>query len=316
MSERELIEFFLEKFQPKSSPIPLGDDVSALPAGKGRLVVFKVDTFTGRFNILPGMKIKQAARKALVAAISDFAAKGVKPSAALIGLGLPREMLDRVGELAEGLKLASKSYCVEIFGGDLDEAEDLTISVFLVGFCNRRNIVLRSGAKPGDLLAVTGNFGLTGSAFKILLEGFEAPEKLKRKILRSVYLPRVKLDIGLKLRKLGATASIDSSDGLAWSLHELSKASRVGFKITRLPAAPKARAYARLHNLDLFELVFYGGEEYEIVATFDPKTLNRADSRLRKKIKVIGVVTREEKIVFESRSLKRTVEPLGWEHFK
>lgn len=316
MGERELIRLFLRKFKPKGSPIPLGDDVSAIPVEGGRLIVFKVDMLTGKASLLPGMSIKQAAWKAFMAALSDFSAKGVKPSAALVGLGLPREMLDKASELADGLRLASKSYGVEILGGDTDETEDLIISVFLVGICRRKDLVLRSGARPGDLLAVTGGFGLTGSAFKILLEGFDAPERLKRKILRSVYWPRVKLTLGLSLHKLGATASIDSSDGLAWSLYELSKAGGVGFKITSLPLAREAEEFARLHGLDPFDLAFYGGEEYEIVATFNPEAFSGAEDKLRRKFKVIGRVTCEREIVFDDGRVRRRIEPLGWEHFK
>ena len=316
--EHELVELFLGKFKGKTSlPIPLGDDVSAWRLGEGRLAVLKVDMLTGRTDLLPGMSIRQAGWKAMVMAISDFAAKGVRPLTALVGLGIPRRMVGEAGELAEGLKAAAKTYGVKIVGGDTNEAEELTITVSLFGTCGEREIVSRFGAKPGDLLAVTGGFGLTGAAFKILLGGYEVPEPLRHRILRSVYWPRARLNLGLRLRGLGATSSIDSSDGLAWSIHELSKASKVGFKLHRIPLAEEAGEFAKLHGLDPFSLAFYGGEEYELVATFDPRIFVGARKDLKRGFKVIGVAVKEREVYFEGKKGRRMkVEALGWEHFR
>ena len=316
--ERELVEFFLRKFKARNRlPVPLGDDVSAWSLGGNRLAVLKVDMLTAGTDVLPGMSIRQAGWKAMVMAVSDLAAKGVKPLAALIGLGIPKEMVEKAGELAEGLKAAAEAYRVKIVGGDTNEAEELVLAVSLFGTCRKNEIVLRSGAKPGDLLAVTGNFGLTGAAFKILLEGYRAPEPLKKKILRSAYWPRARLSLGLKLGRLGATASIDSSDGLAWSLHELSKASKVGFELHRIPLAREAEEFARLHGLNPSGLALYGGEEYELVATFNPKTFMKAGKTLRGRFKIIGVATEKREIVyFGGKKEEKRVKALGWEHFR
>lgn len=313
MPERELIRLFLEKFGGRGLPLPLGDDVSAWRIGGGRLAVLKVDMLTAGTDLPPGMSLRQAGWKAMVMAVSDFAAKGVRPLVSLIGLGLPRRLVEEAEDLAEGLKTAGKTYGVRILGGDTNEASELTVAVSLFGVCKERELVSRFGARPGDLLAVTGSFGLTGAAFKILLEGYDAPEPLKTRILRSVYEPRAKLTLGLKLRRLGATSSIDSSDGLAWSLHELSKASGVGFKLFRIPVAPEAVRFARLHGLDALDLALYGGEEYELVATFNPRIFQGLKV---KGFKVIGKAVRGRKIYFEDKREMRPIEPLGWEHFK
>ncbi|RLI25575.1 MAG: thiamine-phosphate kinase, partial [Candidatus Hecatellales archaeon] len=120
--ERELVELFLGRFRGRRLPLPLGDDVSAWDLGGGRLAVLKVDVLTAGTDLLPGMSLRQAGWKAMVMAVSDFAAKGVKPLAALIGLGIPRRLTGEAGELAEGLKAAGKAYGVRIVGGDTNEA--------------------------------------------------------------------------------------------------------------------------------------------------------------------------------------------------
>ncbi|MBO3803653.1 MAG: thiamine-phosphate kinase, partial [Candidatus Brockarchaeota archaeon] len=96
----------------------------------------------------------------------------------------------------------------------------------------------RSGAKPGNVLAVTGKFGLTSVGYKILLEGLEAPTGVKKAALRAVYAPSARMREGLAAAKArGVTACMDCSDGLARSLHQLSEMSGVGFRVCEVPIA-------------------------------------------------------------------------------
>jgi thiamine-monophosphate kinase len=119
----------------------------------------------------------------------------------------------------------------------------------------------------------------------------------------------------LALAQTGAvTASIDSSDGLAWSLHEISKASKVGFLIDRLPIAEEAKQLAKTLKLDAVELCLYGGEEYELVVTVKPR-LWRKVCRQVALIK-IGYATKERDIVFKKGKKTLPIEARGWEHFK
>lgn len=149
-----------------------------------------------------------------------------------------------------------------IIGGDTNEASNLVISISLFGIAKKTEVVLRSGAKHGDIVAVTGFFGKTAAGLKILVDGFEAPAKIRRALVESVLMPKARLKEGLALSQIKAvTASIDSSDGLAWSLHEIARASKVGFLINKLPIADEAEKFAETHNLDPLELALYGGEE-------------------------------------------------------
>ena len=116
-----------------------------------------------------------------------------------------------------------------------------------------------------------------------------------------------------------ASASMDSSDGLAWSLHELANASKVGFLIDKVPVAAEVQKFAKTNSLDMTELVFYGGEEYELVLTVKPdkwETAKTAVEAVGGCLVPIGKATVEREVVLEVNGKKCVIEPRGWEHFK
>jgi thiamine-monophosphate kinase len=249
--------------------------------------------------------------------ISDFAAKGVRPQVAVVAVGLPRGLSRRaVREIALGLRDAATYYGIKILGGDTNEAENLTITPALFGLCPRRDVISRIGAKCGDLLVVSGLFGNTSAGLKIIQGKFETSSAERRKIIKSVYKPMANLDLGLKLKTFGATAAIDSSDGLAWSLYELSRASHVGFEVNILPITPEAKNFAVMNHLDPFDLVFYGGEEYELVATVKPEVYKASDMRHRNQLIPIGRVVKGSCLTYLGEDGKKRILPHGWEHFK
>jgi len=302
-------------------PIPFGDDVSAIQIDGDKLVVMKVDMLVGKTDIPPGMSLRQAARKAIVMNVSDFAAKGVKPLAAMISLGLPRTLTEKdIEEISLGINEGAREYGVFIIGGDTNEASDLVIDCALIGFCDREKIVRRDGAKPGDIVAVTGLFGKTSSGLKILLENLTLPERIKEPLIKAVLMPKARLKEGLALANLKAlTSSIDSSDGLAWSLHELSRASGVGFLIENVPVAPEVKVFAKKYGLDPIDLSLYGGEEYELVVTVKPDLWEKTNNTLKRlgtPLIRIGKVIKERRVELKVNGERRTLEAKGWEHFK
>jgi thiamine-monophosphate kinase len=322
LGERKIIQIIQRHLDlmPKM-PIPFGDDVSACNIGNGNLAILKTDMLVSNTDVPPGMTLWQAARKAVVMNISDFAAKGVKPKAMLVSLGLPKEMGENdVNELAGGLNAGAREYGAYIIGGDTGEASDLVISISLFGTAAKSEVILRSGARSGDILAVTGFFGKTPAGLKILLYNLDVPMKLREVLVESVLLPRARLKEGLALRQVGAvSAAIDSSDGLAWSLHEVAKASNVGFKVDKLPIAREAERFAEDNNIDPVKLALYGGEEYEIILTVKPSLwieAEKAVKRVRGKLFQIGTVTAKKNVLLETNGKKRIIEPRGYEHFK
>jgi thiamine-monophosphate kinase len=180
--------------------------------------------------------------------------------------------------------------------------------------------MLRSGAKVGDVVAVTGFFGKSAAGLRLLLEGYNVSAGLRDVLVGAVCMPMARLKEGLALRRSGAvTASIDSSDGLAWSLHELAKLSNVGFLVSALPVADEVRRFAEFNGLDACELALYGGEEYELVVTVNPKLWSKAEEAVESVggcLFPIGKVTRDKHVVLDVDGNKRLIESRGYEHFK
>jgi len=322
LGERKIIEIIQSRLDvlPKM-PIPFGDDVSAYEIGNSNLAVLKTDMLVDKTDVPPKMNLWQASRKAIIMNISDFAAKGVKPLAILVSLGLPRTLKEKdIEQIGRGLNAGAREYGAYIIGGDTNEASDLVISLSLFGMAKKDELTLRSGAKPGNLVAVTGSFGKTAAGLKILLDSLEAASKIRKILVESVLMPHARLKEGLSLSRTKAvTAAIDSSDGLAWSLHEIANASKVGFLINKLPIAEEVEKFAEINRLDPLELTLYGGEEYELVLTIKPNLWRKAEKAVEKvggKLLLIGKVTAERQVLMEINGKRRVVEPRGWEHFK
>ena len=321
LGEKEVIRILTSRMEIPETPIPFGDDVSAIRIKKNLLAVLKTDMLVGRTDVPPGMSLRQAARKAVVMNVSDFASKGVKPVAVLASLGLPKGLKEKdIREIGEGLNEGAREYGAYVIGGDTNEASDLIISCSLLGFSDKENLVNRFGAKPGDIVAVTGEFGKTAAGLKILIEGLTVPDKIGNPLKEAVLMPKARLKEGVALSKTGGlTSSIDSSDGLAWSLYELLDASNVGFIIDNLPVAKEAVEFSSIYGLDPYELSLYGGEEYELIVTIDPDFWEESKRSVEKSggsLIKIGVTTKEKKIVLKLDGEIRGIERRGWEHFR
>ena len=322
LGERKIIDLILECLdQMPNMPVPFGDDVSAIDIGREKLAVIKTDMLVGKTDVPQDMSLWQAARKAVVMNISDLAAKGVQPLALLASIGVPRGLSRKdIQQIGKGLNAGAREYNAYVLGGDTNEASDLVISCAALGICQKRRLIKRSGAKPGDYVAVTGFFGKTASGLKILMENLSAPPEIREELVNSVLMPYARLREGLALAQTqAATASIDSSDGLAWSLHEISLASNVGFVLDNLPIAQEVEKFAKIHGLDPVELTLYGGEEYELLVTIQPKLWQDAKKVVENVggfLIRVGVVTEEKTLLLKAVGKTVSIEARGWEHFK
>jgi thiamine-monophosphate kinase len=301
--------------------VPFGDDVAAMKWMNNEIAVLKTDMLVGHTDVPPRMSYEQAARKAVVMNVSDFAAKGCRPLGLLVALGLPKDATrSEIEEIGAGLNAGAREYSVSVLGGDTSETRDLIIGVSMFGAMTGGKIIQRVGAMPGDIVATTGSFGLTASGLKILKENLSVPTKLRKKLVDAVLSPHARLNEGLALAQTGAvTASIDSSDGLAWSLHEISRASNVGFVIDKPPIAPETKEFAASFSLDPLELGLYGGEEYELVLTINSEGWSKAKNVVQQvhgSLQKIGEVTEEATIYLKVDNEKHDVEARGYEHFK
>jgi thiamine-monophosphate kinase len=322
VGERELINRIMRHLTlMPGMPVPNWDDVNAISLGDGRAVILKTDMLVWKTDIPKGMTPFQAGRKAVVMNFSDLGSKGVQPLAFLAALGAPSTTpVDWVEEIAKGFEAGAREYGGYMVGGDTNEACDIIISGMAYGLAEERRLVLRGTSKPGDMLATTGGFGNTTAAFKILLDGVDAPKALRDRLVESIYMPRARVPAGVALAASGAaTSSMDSSDGLAVSLHDLQRSSGNGFRLTNAALTRDAEAFAELYGLDRAALALYGGEEYELVFTVKPDMVEEARKALRSAgadLIELGIVTKDRKIVIVEGGAENPIGKGGWEHFR
>ena len=318
LDERQIIRSIVEAAGRVSRGYSrIGDDVAVIPA-RDRKVVLKVDMLVESTDVPPGMDYRQAARKVVAMCVSDFAAKGVRPDSFMVSLGLKRGITqNQVDLLGSGFRDAEEEWEVRMVGGDTNEADQLVVDCAMVGFAGK--VVERSGAKPGDALVVTGPFGYPPAGLRIMIKGARANKKFRKAAKKSVTMPTPNLEVGVALADY-LTSAMDSSDGLARSIHTLAEESNVGFTLDMMPAAEGATQFAEENGLSLHDLVMEGGEEYVIVGTVNPKKLAAARSAARSvggELLTIGKATREKgRIFLRTGNSMRMIEDRGWTHLR
>ena len=272
----------------------------------------KSDMLVAKTDIPRGMTWRQAGRKSVAACVSDFAAKGVSPEAFMVSLGVPKRLSDEeVESLIKGFGDGMNEWGVRLIGGDTNEADDVIVDCLMTGFSD--HIVRRSGARPGELVVVTGEFGMTSAGLKILLEGARSDEGFRKFALSNVYMPSPRLRLGLALSHYFSSA-MDSSDGLAICLHTIAEMSGIGMRVDKLPyRGRRLLRFAKNNGYRVEDLVLYGGEEYEIVGTIDKKKIDEAQrvaASIGEELFVIGETTRGPQIESSGGRIQRK----GWIH--
>jgi thiamine-monophosphate kinase len=313
LDESSIIEIFQSKLGSKKF---VSEDVEILKFGKIKIVA-KTDTLVESTDIPPKMKLSDAARKSIVACVSDFAAKGVNPQFGIISVNLPKTISrSKINEIIRGFRKACDEYGISILGGDTNEGKEIVFNVCIFGKTDR--IVERKGSKRGDLIFVTGPFGYTSAGLNILLNHKNGNGSFVKKAIKSVIQPKPQLKFGLR-NKNYFSSSMDSSDGLSTTLNEMSKQSKKKFVINNLPHKTDLEKYAESQKLDLGDLIFHGGEEYEFVFTVSPKNrkIIQKNAKIYKiPIIEIGFVTSGKGVYLKDGDDFFHLKDLGWKHFR
>ncbi len=312
--EAEIIRIFQTSFGKKSKFV--SEDVEEMRFGKTTFVT-KSDMLVQSTDVPPGMKINEIARKSLVACVSDFSAKGVKPVYATVSLAIPRGFSkSKIKKLASGFMRASREFGIKIVGGDVNEGRELVVDVSMFGIAKK--IVRRKGTKINDVIITSGPFGYTSAGLKIILNHLRASAVFSKKCRQRVFMPTPKLKFGLAIANY-ISSSMDSSDGLSTTLNEMSRQSGKKFVITKLPTYPEVEKFARTNLIGFTDLVFHGGEEYEIVATVSRNNLPKI-KRIANNQNIpffeIGYVTRGKNVIYQQKNKIIAVKDAGWIHFK
>jgi thiamine-monophosphate kinase len=319
IGEFGLVERFKERIgSPPAGEIWSGDDTAVVTAADR--VLFTTDVLVEHVDFdLAYASGEDIGWKALAVNVSDIAAMGGAALSAVATLCTPPQTELRLADgIVDGLLAAAYRYGVDIVGGDVSEARSLSVSVALLGRAPESGPVLRSGAKPGDLLAVTGSLGGAAGGLKALRTGLVGMglEPLIWRQLR----PNARQEEGIELARAGATAMIDISDGLAADLAHLIVSSACGCEVDS-GAVPIDPGLARLVELDSEvdprALAVSGGEDFELLVALPPTELDAARealSGLGTSFTVIGQVT-EGPPTLDGRSLEEWKDK-GWEHLR
>jgi thiamine-monophosphate kinase len=310
-SEFDLIEAFTRALPLRGEGVVVGvgDDAAVLRPAPGEDLVATVDAVVEGVHFGRGFTAEDVGWKALAVNLSDLAAMGARPLHALVALGLPPGTPQAtVRGIAAGLGRCARAHRTAIVGGNVTRARELSVTVTVLGAVPEGRAVLREGARPGDLVAVTGTLG---DAALGLARG--APRALVLRQRR----PTPRLAAGLALAGL-VRAAIDVSDGLAQDLGHLCRASGVGARIglSDVPLSPAYRRMAR-RLADPFEPALAGGEDYELAVALPPASLARARSaaaRTGTPLTVIGRFVRGRGVRIVGDRGEPLPTPVGHDH--
>ena len=322
MGERDFlakISSFVDK--PVGAILGFDDDASDTPISDTKNLVINVDTFVCKTDWLPGMTPPQVGRKTAVMALSDLAAKGAKPLATMLSLCVPNDYdVEDASELVRGFAHYGLKEGIPYLGGDIGMCEDVVLTGVALGTASPERIVTRAGAREGDVVVVTGNFGLTSVAFEILIGGKKAGTDLHQDALAAAYRPKIHSDFVASLAEVGAvSASMDSSDGLGITLHTISKMSKCGITVDDLPVSQEVKAFCRTNNLGTLRTVMQGGEEFLLVLTIPSDKYDVAQGIAEKEkvfLRKIGHVTIGDGVVWESDEGSIPIPSAGYDNFK
>ncbi|MBN2054393.1 thiamine-phosphate kinase [bacterium] len=331
MKPRELGEFgMIRRIAAHLTPagpeaVGIGDDCAVIHRAGADSLLLTTDLLVERIHFLPGADPLLLGRKAMAVNISDIAAMGGIPCWALISIALPPNLeVAYIDALYEGINQVGDEFTTTVVGGDTTASkQDLMISVTLAGECPRGQVLLRSGARPGDLVMVTGPVGSSAAGLRLLLDGDKEALADFPRLVAAHLDPTPEVRAGRIIAASGqATAMIDVSDGVMADLGHICEQSGTGARIdaAAIPIHQDCRIAARRLHLEPLHWALSGGEDYRLLCTIDPAGANDLGERLRgagcPPPAVIGVIIAEPRLlVIDHEGRPLDVVDRGWDHF-
>ncbi len=318
LEEKQLIRAIRDEFRVEHPGLMLGigDDAAVINVRGTNLVITKDLLVEDVHFILRHHPPRLLGRKSLNVNLSDLAAMGAFPKYALLGLGLPKRSETKwIREFFGGFKSAAKNFGVSLIGGDVTQARKVLVSVTLLG--EAKNIVGRDGAKPGDLLFVSGPLGEAREGLLLLRRGARLGKSRKQDRMLKAFLdpkPQIELGMALASQKL-VSAMIDISDGLSVDLSHICEESNCGAEIhmDRLPVSVDLKVLQRR----AYDFALNGGEDYQLLFSV-PENKREALSRLQKKFDIVAIgrmIEQKGTFVVDRRGLRKKHPPKSWSHF-
>ncbi|MBI4285626.1 MAG: thiamine-phosphate kinase [Chloroflexi bacterium] len=296
----------------------IGEDAAAWH-GDGAVQLATVDALVQNVHFrLEDVAWPDLGWKALAINLSDIAAMGGLPGYALVSLSLPPDTeVENVIALYHGMLELARTSGVAVIGGDTDSVPMVAITVTVLGYADRdKPLLLRSAARPGDLIAVTGYLGGAAAGLQMLKRGLRLDSEAAKALRKAFWRPQPRLTEGQLLVAQGVRAAIDISDGLISDLGHICMTSHVGARVEvdRVPVHPAAMTGFGAKAL---ELALSGGEDYELLFTGSADVVEQVAKRAAVPVTVIGQITEK---TGELALVDRSGRPFalakgGWEHF-
>jgi len=297
--------------------IGIGDDAAAWQ-GDASIQLATVDSFVQDVHFPSGIAPwNELGWKALAANLSDIAAMGGAPRYALVSLALPDNTeVDDVTALYTGMLELAREYGVAIIGGDIVSAPLVVITITVLGNSQKKHILTRSAAEPGELVAVTGELGAAAAGLEMLTKKLQFDPQATACLDRAFLHPYPRIAEGQLLVEQGVKTAIDISDGLISDLNQICKSSQVSARveIDRVPIEPMVKAQFSERAV---ELALSGGEDYELLFTARAEVIDRVKRTASCPITVIGeiVAGKEGVTLVDSQGNPFNLGKTGWEHF-
>jgi thiamine-monophosphate kinase len=320
-SEFKLIERTARKFAAEGSRglrVGIGDDAAVIRPRKGYELVVTTDAFLEGVHFLIDVHSPaDIGYKALARATSDVAAMGARSLYFFLNLALPDSRTGKwFDSYLAGMSRAARQFGLTLAGGDTTKSPQVAINMTVIGEVLPGRAILRSGARPGDLVCVSGRLGEAELGLRMIQRGWHKRKKWKG-LLRKQFHPEARLEVGQWLaEKKIASAMIDTSDGLSTDLAHICEASGVGARVwaTKIP---KMKIPSRL-GLDPLRLALDGGEDYELLFTVPRRLAGRLPKSVHGvPITKIGEITRERKILLvEEQGRTTPLRNQGWDPFR
>jgi thiamine-monophosphate kinase len=296
--------------------IGIGDDAAAWQ-GDDSIQLASVDSFVEGVHFTPETTPwPEVGWKALAVNLSDIAAMGGIPRYALVALSLPDDsQVEDVAALYSGMLKLARQYGVTIVGGDISRAPLVAIAITILGSSPTQQILTRSSARPGDIVAVTGKLGAAAAGMEVLKHKRHLDPEAETHLKNAFLHPTPRIAEGLLLVEQGVKTAIDISDGLVADLGQICKASKVGARIEveRVPVEPAVKTAFGERAL---ELALSGGEDYELLFTASAEIVDKVKKAASCPVTAIGEITAGKGVTLvDKEGNPFALKKVGWEHF-
>ena len=311
-------KYFLSPSNRKEVLLGVGDDCAIVSVPEDKQLAITTDTLVDGVHFPPDTSAEDIACKTIAVNLSDLAAMGAEPAWLTLALSLPRVDESWIKSFSDSFRRTAEKYNVQLIGGDTTQGP-LSITVQAMGFVEPDNIMRRDGARPGDVVYVSGTLGDAAAGLRILQQG-QAVDTNNAWLVNRLNRPQARVELGLKASAY-CKCAIDISDGLVADLGHVLEASNCGatVNIDSIPLSHQLVEYSINRSEVDWVMVLSGGDDYELCLVVSAENENRlmqTASELSLPLTRIGVIEAHKSLnIVDNTGAKYLFDRGGYEHF-